>query len=146
MQAAVKLRGVLPVVVDADLWEDAGEALDDIFIPDAEIWYSRTPSCMVMVVPHADICPRIVHIPAAWAVSVCMPCLSDDGRQHALVGTKVRCRFSLWPESTAGLPRRLPGILFVSVIGEEVGQAMILQTPELWLLRTSVHRDTIYWM
>lgn len=85
MQAAVKLRGVLPVVVDADLWEDAGEALDDIFIPDAEIWYSRTPSCMVMVVPHADICTRIVHIPAAWAVSVCMPCLSDDGRQHALV-------------------------------------------------------------
>ncbi|KAL3144416.1 hypothetical protein ABBQ32_004164 [Trebouxia sp. C0010 RCD-2024] len=37
-QVAAKLRGVLPVVVDADLWEDAGEALDDIFIPDAEIW------------------------------------------------------------------------------------------------------------
>lgn len=50
MQVAAKLRGVLPVVVDADLWEDAGEALDDIFIPDAEIWYSRTPSYMVMLV------------------------------------------------------------------------------------------------
>lgn len=40
MQTALQLRGVLPVVVDADIWEDAGEALDDIFIPDAEIWYS----------------------------------------------------------------------------------------------------------
>lgn len=39
MQTALQLRGVLPVVVDADIWEDAGEALDDIFIPDAEIWY-----------------------------------------------------------------------------------------------------------
>lgn len=35
---AVRLRGVLPVVVDADYWEDIGEALDDIFIPEAEIW------------------------------------------------------------------------------------------------------------
>ena len=43
MQTAVQLRGVLPVVVDADMWEDAGEALDDIFIPDAEIWYSFPP-------------------------------------------------------------------------------------------------------
>ena len=38
VQTAVQLRGVLPVVVDADVWEDLGEALDDIFIPDAEIW------------------------------------------------------------------------------------------------------------
>ena len=37
-QTAARLRGVLPVVVDADYWEDIGEALDDIFIPDAEIW------------------------------------------------------------------------------------------------------------
>ena len=46
MQTAVQLRGVLPVVVDADVWEDAGEALDDMFIPDAEIWYSFPPNCM----------------------------------------------------------------------------------------------------
>lgn len=38
MQTASRLRGVLPVVVDADYWEDIGEALDDIFIPEAEIW------------------------------------------------------------------------------------------------------------
>lgn len=38
LQTAVRLRGVLPVVVDADYWEDIGEALDDIFIPEAEIW------------------------------------------------------------------------------------------------------------
>lgn len=49
MQTAVQLRGVLPVVVDADVWEDAGEALDDIFIPDAEIWYSFPPNCMARV-------------------------------------------------------------------------------------------------
>lgn len=38
VQTSSKLRGILPVVVDADVWEDAGEALDDIFIPDAEVW------------------------------------------------------------------------------------------------------------
>ncbi|KAL0049748.1 hypothetical protein WJX82_009107 [Trebouxia sp. C0006] len=35
---SARLRGVLPVVVDADYWEDIGEVLDDIFIPEAEIW------------------------------------------------------------------------------------------------------------
>ncbi|KAL0042633.1 hypothetical protein WJX79_005902 [Trebouxia sp. C0005] len=35
---SARLRGVLPVLVDADYWEDIGEVLDDIFIPDAEIW------------------------------------------------------------------------------------------------------------
>ena len=49
MQTAVQLRGVLPVVVDAEVWEDAGEALDDIFIPDAEIWYNFPPNCMAWV-------------------------------------------------------------------------------------------------
>lgn len=38
MQTSARLRGVLPVLVDADYWEDIGEVLDDIFIPDAEIW------------------------------------------------------------------------------------------------------------
>ena len=38
VQTTVRLRGALPVVVDADFWEDTGEALDDIFIPDAEVW------------------------------------------------------------------------------------------------------------
>jgi len=38
MQTSARLRGVLPVVVDADYWEDIGEVLDDIFIPEAEIW------------------------------------------------------------------------------------------------------------
>lgn len=38
MQTSARLRGVLPVVVDADYWEDVGEVLDDIFIPEAEIW------------------------------------------------------------------------------------------------------------
>jgi len=38
VQTAARLRGVLPIVVDADFWEDIGETLDDIFIPDAEIW------------------------------------------------------------------------------------------------------------
>lgn len=38
VQTSGRLRGVLPVVVDADVWEDAGEALDDTFIPDAEVW------------------------------------------------------------------------------------------------------------
>ena len=38
VQTASKLRGILPVVVDANVWEDAGEALDDTFIPDAEVW------------------------------------------------------------------------------------------------------------
>ena len=49
MQTALQLRGVLPVVVDADRWEDAGEALDDIFIPDAEIWCSppRPQICLI---------------------------------------------------------------------------------------------------
>lgn len=42
LQTASKLRGVLPVVVDADVWEEAGEALDDTFIPDAEIWRRST--------------------------------------------------------------------------------------------------------
>ena len=40
LQIASRLRGVVPVVVDADIWEDAGEALDDTFLPDAEIWYA----------------------------------------------------------------------------------------------------------
>ena len=38
MQTSARLRGALPVVVDADYWEDIGEVLDDIFIPEAEIW------------------------------------------------------------------------------------------------------------
>jgi len=38
MQTSARLRGVLPVVVDADYWEDIGEVLDDIFIPEAESW------------------------------------------------------------------------------------------------------------
>ena len=39
LQTASRLRGVLPVLVDGDVGEDAGEALDDTFIPDAEVWY-----------------------------------------------------------------------------------------------------------
>ena len=54
VQTAVKLRGVLPVVVDADVWEDTGEALDDIFIPDAEIWCVQLPICISMVVQIID--------------------------------------------------------------------------------------------
>ena len=50
MQTAVQLRGVLPVVVDAEVWEDAGEALDDIFIPDAEIWYSFPGQGGIMII------------------------------------------------------------------------------------------------
>ena len=49
LQTTAKLRGVLPVVVDADVWEDAGEALDDIFIPDAEIW------CVIACDRHEDV-------------------------------------------------------------------------------------------
>ncbi|GFR47142.1 hypothetical protein Agub_g8832 [Astrephomene gubernaculifera] len=33
-----RLGGVLPVWLDADVWEEAAEQLDDIFLGDAEIW------------------------------------------------------------------------------------------------------------
>ena len=37
-QVVSRLGGAVPVVVEGERWEDAGEELDDIFLGDAEIW------------------------------------------------------------------------------------------------------------
>lgn len=38
MQAVDRLGRDLPVLVGNDMWEETAEAIDDIFIGDAEIW------------------------------------------------------------------------------------------------------------
>ena len=38
LQAVDRLGRDLPVLVESDMWEEAGEELDDLFIGDAEIW------------------------------------------------------------------------------------------------------------
>jgi len=43
-----RLEGNLPVLVQGDMWEDAAEELDDIFVGDAEVWrrsnqFTKTP-------------------------------------------------------------------------------------------------------
>lgn len=45
MQAVDRLGRDLPVLVDNEMWEEVGEALDDVFIGDAEIWCGRQLSC-----------------------------------------------------------------------------------------------------
>lgn len=37
-QLVPRLSASLPVFIDGDDWEDAAEALDDLFLGDAEIW------------------------------------------------------------------------------------------------------------
>jgi len=37
-RSSTRLRGPLPVFIDAEDWEDTAEELDDIFLGDAEIW------------------------------------------------------------------------------------------------------------
>lgn len=37
-----RLGGALPVVIDADDWEDTAEEIDDIFLGDAEVWRRST--------------------------------------------------------------------------------------------------------
>ena len=37
-QVVDRLRGELPVFIDAEDWEDIAEELDDTFLGDAEIW------------------------------------------------------------------------------------------------------------
>lgn len=37
-QLVSRLGGDLPVAVDEEVWEDAAEELDDIFVGDADIW------------------------------------------------------------------------------------------------------------
>lgn len=81
MQTAAKLRGVLPVVVDADVWEDVGEALDDILIPDAEIWcvhpkpllaVSTAVSCLSLE-PHGVFSSNSAATVARAASTFCWP-------------------------------------------------------------------------
>lgn len=38
-QVVPRLVGSLPVVIDAGNWEEPAEALDDVFLGDAEIWW-----------------------------------------------------------------------------------------------------------
>lgn len=57
VQVVPRLRGVLPVVVEGEFWEDTAEELDDIFVGDAEVWWVTYP------------CNRTDHI---VAVGVCV--------------------------------------------------------------------------
>jgi hypothetical protein len=45
VQAVDRLGRDLPVNVDGEQWEEAGEALDDIFIGDAEVWWCPACQC-----------------------------------------------------------------------------------------------------
>lgn len=38
LQTTERLNAPLPVVIDSGDWENTAEALDDIFLGDAEIW------------------------------------------------------------------------------------------------------------
>lgn len=42
VQVVERLGGVLPVWLEADGWEEPAEALDDIFLGDAELWWVVT--------------------------------------------------------------------------------------------------------
>lgn len=70
-RAVKRLRGALPVLVAADIWEDTGEELDDTFLPDAEIW-RRTSSggAYNAEVCHACLCSFCDDLPrrASWGV------------------------------------------------------------------------------
>ena len=44
-QVVPRLGGSLPVVIEAEGWEDAAEELDSMFLGDAEVWCgARTPT------------------------------------------------------------------------------------------------------
>ena len=46
VQLVKRLAGYLPVVIEGEDWESPAEALDDIFLGDAELWCATVRPCI----------------------------------------------------------------------------------------------------